>query len=733
MRSQHVSATKHVAMMATRSIMYKIYNLARHKSIIKRITLPVSVFLAAAFCFTPPASGHIPHDVIGDIAISPNFMIDNVVYSIVRNDIFKSNDRGLTWRRLTQGIDTASAPNAVAIASKLPSTLFISSNAGIYKSENAGTSWHHASHGLDTMEIGKLYIPSTASGVTHIIVFATGTKRALYKTVNGGNNWRKMYDDPVPVSAIAGFGWNTKGSGKANIVLIGDKNGNLLRTNNGGKTWNNIHKFSRCGEITSIAASKGIGEHTFFIGTSKCGVYRTFDAGMTFKAINAGITDLNIRSVVMSPNYAIDTTVMASTWSEGVFISANEGSSWAKYSAGLTTAPQAAKYGDPNFRDIRISPDFANDKLVFLAGFDGLFISSSGGTQWKELTTLRKSLVMSLAIPPNYPTDATIFISTYGNRFYGSRNDGVTWKKLAIAAGRGQFRGYDVAFSPNYLNDGTMFATIADYSVMKSTDRGITWVQHKIPRGDEVTLIAISPEFATDRTLFVATRAASIYKSTDAGETFVSVADKLDGSGKHSVSSLAISPDYVNDHTVIATLSSGGVYLSSDAGATWFLKSSHSFGGLPKVVMSPNYKADRTIFIGGLKGLFLTTNEFGSWKKISCDVCGVDGYVVALAVSPNYKKDKTLAISVEGKGLYKSKNRGLTFKPFGSSLIRHSHVFSLYKAFPLMSQPIVFSPKYATDKTIFGNSSDGIYRSRNGGITWNRVAADIHFKQPPGR
>jgi len=184
----------------------------------------------------------------------------------------------------------------------------------------------------------------------------------------------------------------------------------------------------------------------------------------------------------------------------------------------------------------------------------------------------------------------------------------------------------------------------------------------------------------------------------------------------YCVSGFAISPNFSVDQTLLfATTADSSVYISRDGGKTWLVKGlPKTFGQQIKLAISPNYAQDHTIFMGGTLGLFRTVDGFETWTKVANN----DGYIEELAVSPNFKNDNTLIISVRGKGLFKSENRGLTFRVVGTALINDNYSIALWDDFPASSSLIKFSPSYAIDKTIFATSSDTLFRSKDGGETW---------------
>jgi len=311
-------------------------------------TIAAAVFVAVCQLFSP-AFAHAPHDVVNSLAISPTFSTDNSIYGVVRGNLLKSTNRGATWKRLVNGLDIKSYIQLVAIDPRLPNFLYLAAASdGIYKSQDAGLTWHKANQGLMTFAIRALYVVPTSS---HAVVFAADKQKTLYRTVDAGTTWTKVYDNSVAITAINGFGWDFLANRQ---VLIGDAAGTVSISNDGGSIWQKIFQRPDCGSITTLGIlGKPLIKNRYFLGTSKCGIFRTVDGGLSFQQANTGIEDLNIRSIAMSPDFNNDATVFASTWSKAIFISADAGLTWNKFDKGITTNIQARAAGFPRHKSFR--------------------------------------------------------------------------------------------------------------------------------------------------------------------------------------------------------------------------------------------------------------------------------------------------------------------------------------------------------------------------------------------
>lgn len=681
--------------------------------IVLLLTLVLTILLSTLFLSNENAAfAHAPHDEVTNLEISPTYNQDQTLFSMVRGNLLRSTNGGTSWKRIVKGLDNRRNLSSLAIFPNSNQFLFLSSNGdGIYKSQDRGSSWLKVNNGLGSLKISLLAM----SADNNQIVFAAGVENSLYRTLNGGESWHQVRGDANRITAIATF--------PNKLILIGDEQGVIYFSTDGGNFWNQSFQISNSGAITAISVSPNFSfDQTFFVGTQSGGIFRTTNGGNSFLVVNNGVSDKSIRSLVVSPSYKIDSTVFASTWHEAIFQSSNRGNTWTKHSQGITKVAQADQYKKPHFQDLRISQAFASDKTIFLAGFDGLFKSTNGGIIWQQLDTLPTKLIMSIALSPAYNIDSTLAISTYINGLYKTTDKSRTWTAINNSFRKKFFRFSDVVFSPNYRLDKTIFVSGGLKESAKSIDRGNSWNISSISDvSTQPTIMAISPRFVSDQTIFVGTRQnGGIFRSINGGVTYSLVLPKA-----RRIESLVISPDFSTDKTLYASFGTG-VFKTVDGGDTWqFLANSSQFQPNVRLAISPNYKVDKTVFVGTERGLFKTINRGSAWIKLPGNAYGGDGYVQTIAISPNYQNDRTLIISVKGKGLFKSVNTGTTFFQIANELIDNNHALSAWNEFPPVSTPIQFSPSYAFDNTIYGTSAEELFQSTDGGNTWRIVNIPI--------
>lgn len=99
------------------------------------------------------------------------------------NGVFKSIDRGATWREAKVGLGDISI-DSLAIDPAPPTTLYAASpNRGVFKSTDGGESWADASADLPSLSAHWLAVDPSASAVY------VSTNDGVFKSLDGGAHW----------------------------------------------------------------------------------------------------------------------------------------------------------------------------------------------------------------------------------------------------------------------------------------------------------------------------------------------------------------------------------------------------------------------------------------------------------------------------------------------------------------------------------------------------------------
>ena len=193
--------------------------------------------------------------------------------------LLKSEDRGKTWRVLTDNLPTMGV-SGIAINPQNPQQIFIASGdgdggytytSGVFKTEDAGETWEITGFEVDltTRKNSKDLIMNPVNPA----ILLVSTTIGLYKTIDGGDNWYKVIDgqfddlcfkpgDPETVYASTFTGFYTSTDGGENF------------------TRNDIEVSGRVLIAVSPADPEAV-----FLATGQKGSFKSVDSGVSFTRI----------------------------------------------------------------------------------------------------------------------------------------------------------------------------------------------------------------------------------------------------------------------------------------------------------------------------------------------------------------------------------------------------------------------------------------------------------------
>lgn len=225
--------------------------------------------------------------------------------------------------------------------------------------------------------------------------------------------------------------------------------------------------------------------------------------------------------------------------------------------------------------------------------------------------------------------------------------------------------------------------------------------------GGTVAALALSPTFAQDGVILAAT-AAGLYRSTDGGRHWQRSADGL---SDPRLTAVAFAPWPAL--LAFAATADGRLFQSEDGGQSWHACLGWAgFGLINALSLSPNFAADRTLFVATPEGILRSQDGGASWESSTFGLLDLE--ILCLACAPNFAESDVLWAGSALGGFYRSRNGARSWRDSGQGL-------------PDMAvQCIAVSPAYADDQTLYvGTERDGIYRSTDGGVTWHLLSAAL--------
>ena len=250
---------------------------------------------------------------IADIAVHPDN--DNVWYVAVGSGgVWKTENSGTTWSPIFD--DQASySTGCITIDPNDPARIWVGSGEnvggrhvgygdGVYLSPDSGATWKNM--GLKNSEhISKIVVHPNNSDVVWVAsqgpLWKKGGERGVYKTTNGGKNWKRVLG-------------NSEWTG-ATDLLIDPNDPQILYA----ATWDR-HR--------TVAAYMG--------GGPGSGIHRSSDGGETWEKLSNGLPKSNMGKIGLALSHQQSNVVYAAIELDrtqgGVYRSADGGSSWSKMS-----------------------------------------------------------------------------------------------------------------------------------------------------------------------------------------------------------------------------------------------------------------------------------------------------------------------------------------------------------------------------------------------------------------
>ena len=278
--------------------------------------------------------------------------------------------------------------------------------------------------------------------------------------------------------------------------------------------------------------------------------------------------------------------LLATTYSDGVYLSTNNGNSWAAINTGLT-----------NTFIVSLA---VIDSIIFVGTASGIFSSCDTGNNWTLVNASLPNTVTSFA-----KTDSNLIVGTWGGGICLSTNNGTTWNNISTGI-----------TGLNYINtilikDTNIFACTAGSGIYLSSDIGLTWNNVSVGlTNSNVTSIAI-----VDTIVFVGT-SNGVFQSIDNGANWTPNLD---------LPITLVNSLTVHGANIYVGTDCCGVYLSSNNGTNWTAVNA----GLTNLEIHPIVVCDSFVYAG--------TWGSGVWSRSLSNLLSIDDINGnnSIAVYPN--------------------------------------------------------------------------------------------------
>ena len=642
------------------------------------------------------------------VAVSGDYRNPQVFYfGACSGGVWKTADAGVTWENISDGYFQTAAVGAIAVSPSDSNVIYagtgeacvrgnVSHGDGVYRSTDAGRTWVNV--GLqDTRHIGRVRVHPTNPDLVYVAAlghaFGPNRERGVFRSSNGGKTWEHVLFrnedtgcidlsmDPFnPRVLYAAFYEVRRGP---HFLSSGGPGSTIFKTTDGGDTWVELAEGLPKGLKGRIGVAARGDRVWAMVEASDGGLYRSDDAGATWKLI-CDNPDLRQRPWYYMHVFAHPTDPETVHVLNLAMHRSDDG--------GRTFKRVPAPHGDTH--DLWIDPQ--NPSRMIEGDDGGATVSLNGGSTWSTHY--------------NQPTAQFYHVTTdtrFPYRIYGAQQDNSTLSvpsrsdEGGITVGQcypvgGGESGYIAVRpdDPDIVFAGSYASRMTRYNHRTGQQRDITvWPDDPIGFGagqlrhrfQWTFPIALSPH---DPNVLYAT-GECVFRSTDEGHSFQAISPDLTRADPKTLepSGGPITKDNVSTEfyaTVFAFVESalqrglmwagsddGLIHVSRDNGKTWMNvtpKGLPEFALISIIEASPHdpavaYVAATRYKLDDTGPYLFKTGDYGeTWTRIDA---GIDSFTRVIREDP---KQRGLLYTGTETGLWASWDDGAHWSRLGGNL-----------------------------------------------------------------
>ncbi|MGD8356871.1 MAG: hypothetical protein PVG42_02335, partial [Lysobacterales bacterium] len=342
------------------------------------------------------------------------------------------------------------------------------------------------------------------SALVTILLFASDTALAAGDSASSrleGLEWR--FVGPYRggrVTAVTGV------RGERNLYYMGATGGGVWKTENAGRTWENISDdFFRVGTIGAVAVAES-DHNVIYVGTGEApirgvttssgdGVWKSTDAGKTWKHIGLEKSGqiANVRIDPGDPDVAyvaVQGQIWAPNEERGVYRTRDGGETWEHVlKVGPSTGATDLVMDPTNPRILYAAMWNHGRKPWFIhsGGTDGgIFKSTDGGDSWTKLGGGLPEMIGKIGVDVSASNPQRVYAIIEAEPEKGglwrSDDGGETWSLINNHRVLHSRAWYYIHICADPQDENTVY--VLNVPLMKSIDGGRTWTKMEAPHGD---------------------------------------------------------------------------------------------------------------------------------------------------------------------------------------------------------------------------------------------------------
>jgi len=258
-----------------------------------------------------------------DMVASPDFANDKTLFVVdyLENTVWRTENAGESWERVSPRFAEGAAALGISPDFANDDTLFFGDARSVYKSKNRGDTWRANRATVRPADVNAIALSPTYA--FDQVVFL-GADKGVYKSPDGGQTWEfkgptELTEDRRIVHSLA----LSPNYAMDQTVFAGFQDSGLYKSSNSGTTWD--FGWLRHSYVEAIVCSQDYSrDHTLFAGTSFDGVFKSTDGAMgPWRTVEGP----SVYSLAISPAYATDQTLYAGK-RDGVRVTTDGGRTW---------------------------------------------------------------------------------------------------------------------------------------------------------------------------------------------------------------------------------------------------------------------------------------------------------------------------------------------------------------------------------------------------------------------
>ena len=501
----------------------------------------------------------------------------------------------------------------------------------------------------------------------------------VYKSTDNGKTWNFLqipfdvrWPESLAVSPV-----------NSSIVLFSDMS-SIFRSENGGIDWTRFDK----GYINPLKFSRANPNKVY--GTSGL-LHRSMDSGLTWELV----TDRQIYRFALDPfneNRILATTKGTRIEDRGLFESVDDGETW--------------NLLEFEFEYIRIVEFGKTPGVIYLIKSHDSVIwkSSDNGVTWSILTDAFADYIIDFDVTGTTTEELFVTVEGYGAAYESnilrSSDGGATWQ---TAPSRWAYYLYDgVAIDPS---DTNRFIGYQTWCGMHFTwDGGATWAQSgSVFPGIPLHRIGVSP--VKDGLMHVQTVNGYNLRSLDAGQTWEFTNYKNEHSGGWGFAFC------MNNDQGVYWLAYKKILQSLNGGLDWKDLTPADFEYPSSIAVHPD--DDSILLCGSHRGVVIRSADAGqTWTEV------YNAHNISVRIGHIQFKPLDSSVMYAGTVNWRtSEVKLLRSSDAGTTWVEVSRIPTMYL------EDLAIS--YTDPEIIYESTGQGLYRSVNQGVDWERMGQDI--------